>query len=286
MSHLGDTAPGASAAGWVTTGNGGSMGSTSVNGIQIAYDDTGGDGPPIVLSHGFLMDRTMFAPQVEVLAPHYRVITWDGRGHGETVDRGAPFSYWDLAADCLGLMDHLAIERAVVGGMSQGGFVSLRVALVAPERVRALILLDTQAGPEDPEVVPLYQAMLDEWVTTGPSDDIADVVAGLIIGEPTLAAEWVPKWRARPHESLAMPGRALVTREDITDRLAEIDAPALVVHGTADLSITMDKAEALAAGLPHCEGVAVIDGGTHAANLTHPGLVNSAVMSFVEGLPA
>jgi 3-oxoadipate enol-lactonase len=51
------------------------MGSTSVNGIEIAYDDTGGDGPPIVLSHGFLMDRTMFARQVEVLAPRYRVIT-------------------------------------------------------------------------------------------------------------------------------------------------------------------------------------------------------------------
>jgi 3-oxoadipate enol-lactonase len=262
------------------------MGSATVNGVQVAYDDTGGDGPTVLLSHGFLMDRTMFAPQVEVLRPHHRVITWDSRGHGDTVDDGKPFSYWDLAADCLGLMDHLGVDRALVGGMSQGGFVSLRVALTAPDRVLGLILLDTQAGTEDPEVVPLYQAMLDEWVTTGPSDDIAAVVAGLIIGEPELTAEWVPRWRARPHESLEMPGRALIDRDDITDRLGEIDAPALVVHGTADVSITMDKAIALAEGLPHCDGVVIIEGGTHAANLTHPGPVNEAVLAFVAGLPA
>jgi pimeloyl-ACP methyl ester carboxylesterase len=262
------------------------MESASVNGIQIAYDDTGGGGPPIVLAHGFLMDRSMFAPQVEVLAPRHRVITWDSRGHGDTVDTGVPFSYWDLAVDCLGLMDHLDIHRAVVGGMSQGGFVSLRVALCAPERVRGLILLDTQAGPEDPEVVPLYQAMLEEWVTTGPSQSIAEAVSGLILGDPGLSAEWVPRWWARPHESLEMPGRTLLFRDDITDRLSEIDAPALVVHGTADVSITMDKAETLAAGLSHCEGVVAIEGGTHSANLNRPEPVNAVVQAFVEGLPA
>jgi 3-oxoadipate enol-lactonase len=257
----------------------------SVDGVEMAYDDTGGDGPPIVLAHGFLMDRTMFAPQVEVLRNDHRVITWDSRGHGATVYDGQPFSYWDLADDCIGLMDHLGIDRAVVGGMSQGGFVSLRVALRDPGRVRGLILLDTQAGTEDPDVIPLYESMLDEWVTKGPSDEIADVVAGLIIGEPTLMEEWVPRWRARPHESLAMPGRALIARDDITDRLGEIDVPALVVHGTADISITMDKAQALAAGLPQSGRVVAIEGGTHSANLTHPGPVNEAVLAFVEGLP-
>jgi pimeloyl-ACP methyl ester carboxylesterase len=258
----------------------------SVNGVEVAYDDTGGDGPAVVLAHGFLMDRTMFAPQVEVLSGHHRVVTWDSRGHGDTVYDGQPFSYWDLADDCIGLMDHLGIDMAVVGGMSQGGFVSLRVALTAPDRVRGLILLDTQAGTEDPEVVPLYQAMLDEWVTVGPSDQIAEVVAGLILGQPALTEEWVPRWRARPHQSLAMPGRALITRDDVTDRLGEIGAPAVVVHGTADASITMDKARALAAGLPHGGDVVAVEGGTHSANLTHPGPVNEALLGFLAGLPA
>src|SRR6202050_918870 len=123
-----------------------------VNGQRIRFDDSGGSAPPVILSHGFLMDREMFAPQVQALAPDFRVITWDERGFGETEFDGEPFSYWDSAADCLGLLAHLGVDRAVLGGMSQGGFLSLRAALLAPERVRALVLMDTQAGHEEPPV--------------------------------------------------------------------------------------------------------------------------------------
>src|SRR5712691_5538863 len=125
------------------------MPTATVNGIDVAYADSGGDGPVIVLSHGYLMDHTMFDPQRAALAPEFRVITWDERGFGGT-PAPAPFSYWDSARDALGLLDHLGLDAAVLGGMSQGGFLSLRAALLAPERVRALVLLDTQAGVDDP----------------------------------------------------------------------------------------------------------------------------------------
>jgi pimeloyl-ACP methyl ester carboxylesterase len=261
------------------------MGRASFGGMQVAVDDTGGDGPAVVLAHGFLMDRSMFDPQVAALRDRYRVVTWDSRGFGDTVYDERPFTYWDLAADCIALLDHLGIERAVVGGMSQGGFVALRAALEAPGRVRALVLLDTQAGTEDPDVVPLYQGMVDEWVTTGPSDAIADVTAGLIIGEPGLSRSWISRWKARPHESLGVPAQTLLTRDDVTDRLGEITVPALVVHGTADVSISMDKAERLAAGLAGCDGVVTVEGGTHSANLTHPEAVNRAIRGFLDALP-
>ena len=127
-----------------------------VNRQRIRFDDSGGDGPAVILSHGFLMDREMFAPQLEALAPEFRVITWDERGFGETEFDGEPFTYWDSAGDCLGLLDYLGIDRAVLGGMSQGGFLSLRAAIMAPERVRALVLIDTQARVEDPERLPAY----------------------------------------------------------------------------------------------------------------------------------
>ena len=257
-----------------------------VNGVTLTYDDTGGDGPVVLLCHGFLMDRTMFDDQVAALRGAYRVICWDARGFGDTVYDDQPFTYWDSARDCLALMDHLGIDRAVIGGMSQGGFLALRAALLAPDRVRALILLDTQAGPEDAEVIPLYQGMVDEWVANGPSDELADASASLIIGEPALSATWTATWKARPQESLRNPGQALLERESIADRLGEITVPALVVHGTADVSISMDKAEALAAGLIGCSGVVAIEGGTHAANMTHPGVVNEAVVGFLAGLPA
>ena len=256
----------------------------AVNGVEIAYVDTGGDGPPVVLAHGFLMDRTMFAPQVAALRATYRVVTWDERGFGETVYDGAPFTYWDSADDCLALMDHLGIERAVVGGMSQGGFLSLRVALTAPERVRGLILLNTQAGPEDAEVVPLYQGMIDAWVADGPSDDLTAATASIILTDPVLSAHWIDIWQARDQATLAQPGAALLTRDSIEDRLGEIPHPALVVHGSADAAISGDKAQALADGLSGSEGVVLVDGGTHATNLTHPEETNAAIAEFLAHL--
>src|SRR5688572_29558993 len=160
------------------------MSYADVNGQRLYYEDSGGDGPAIVFSHGFLMDHEMFAPQVAVLAPEFRVITWDERGFGETEFDGKPFTYWDSARDCLGLLDHLGIEQAVLAGMSQGGYLSLRAALLAPERVRALVLISTQALPEPPEALPLYQAMLETWAAEGPGDALAEGVAGILIADP------------------------------------------------------------------------------------------------------
>jgi pimeloyl-ACP methyl ester carboxylesterase len=256
-----------------------------VNGQQIYFDDTGGSGPVVILAHGFLMDHEMFAPQVAALRDSYRVITWDERGFGQTNYDGNPFTYWDSAADCLALLTHLGIDRAVVGGMSQGGFLSLRAALTAPERVRGLILLDTQSGPEDAAHIEAYQGMIDTWLSAGPVHELASIVASIIINDPVEDAAWIAKWQARPKELMAQPSHTLMTRDDISDRLGEITCPALVVHGTDDTAITMDLAEALAAGLSGCGGVVKV-GGAHAASLTNPEPVNAAILEFLADLAA
>ena len=80
------------------------MPTATVNGTDICYADSGGTGPAVLLSHGFLMDHTMFDPQVAALAPEFRIITWDARAFGGTRAAGS-FSYWDGAADALGLLD-------------------------------------------------------------------------------------------------------------------------------------------------------------------------------------
>jgi 3-oxoadipate enol-lactonase len=257
----------------------------AANGQKIAYEDSGGAGPVVVLAHGFLMDRTMFAPQVAALRDSYRVITWDARGFGDTVFDGLPFTYWDLAHDCLALLDHLGIERAVVGGTSQGGFVALRLAMLAPERVEALLLFDSQAGTEDPALVPAMQATLDDWAANGPSSELADVIGDLLLGDANLKRTWIPRWMARDPATIAEPSRTLLTRDDVAGRLGTIDAPALVLHGTSDAAVGMDRAQALADGLPGCRGVVAIPEGSHAANLTHPGAVNDALVTFLASLP-
>jgi len=255
-----------------------------INGQRIRFEDSGGDGPPVVLSHGFLMDHEMFAPQVEAFSPEFRVITWDERGFGETEFDGEPFTYWDSARDCLGLLDHLGVERAVLGGMSQGGFLSMRAALLAPQRVRALVLIDTQSGPEDPERLPAYRQMQQTWLQVGPVDDLTQIIAGLIIGDPVLSERWIAKWRSLPREAMNEPTNCLFEREDITDRVGEITCPAIVFHGTADQSIEPDKAQALCERLPGCTGVVLIEGAPHASNLTHPEEVNGPLLAFLRSL--
>ncbi len=262
------------------------MPSASVNGIDINYSDSGGEGPAVVLSHGYLMDSTMFDDQVAALVPEYRVITWDERGHGGTA-ASTPFSYWDSADDVLGLLDHLGIDQAVLGGMSQGGFLSLRAALRSPDRVRALVLIDSQAGLENPALVPAYEEMEQTWLEHGP-EPVQDVVATIILGPadgPVAWQPWFTKWAAADREELRLAFRCLMDRDDLTGRLGEIGCPALVLHGTADAAIPMERAEALVDGLPGATTFVQIDGGSHASNMSHPDQVNAAMLEFLSSIP-
>jgi 3-oxoadipate enol-lactonase len=264
------------------------MPNTAVNGTEVSYTDTGGDGPVVVLSHGILMDQSMFAPQVQALAPEFRVITWDQRGHGQD-DRGqggtparGSFSYWDSARDLLGLLDHLGVQRAVLGGMSQGGFVSLRAALLAPDRVRALILIDTQAGLEDPATAGAYEQLHEVWREQGPAP-VQEVVSSIILG-PGQWPDWYAKWAAASMEEVSPAFRCLMDRDDLTGRLAEIGIPALIVHGSADPAIPLARAEELRDGLGGPARLAVIDGGTHASNVSHPAEVSAEILAFLREL--
>jgi len=264
------------------------MPTAAVNGIQVSYADSGGAGPAVVLSHGYLMDQSMFDAQVAALAPEFRVITWDERGHGGTSATG-PFSYWDSARDVLALLDHLGIEQAVLGGMSQGGFLSLRAALLAPQRVRGLILIDSQAGTEDEANRGGFEQLHQTWLDQGPGP-VQEVVAAIILG-PGQWDGWHAKWAEQYAQwapdnlgQLTWPFRCLMDRDDITGRLGEISCPALIIHGSADTAIPVAKAEALRDGLAGPTAFSLIDGAPHAANVTHPVPVNAEIAKFLRGL--
>ena len=254
------------------------MATAHLNGNEIFYVDHGGIGPAVILSHGFLMDHSMFDHQVAALKDKYRVVTWDERGFGGTPAIG-PFDYWDSANDVLALMDHLGIGGAYVGGMSQGGFVSLRVALLSPARVQGLILIDTQAGTEDPAVVEGYGQMRDVFISQGPAP-VQDVIASLILG-PGNWAEWFAKWEKLDKQGFAHAFDCLLNRDDVTDDLSSITARTLIVHGDADVAIPLSKAEAMRDRLGGKVTMCVVPGAPHAANMTHPEIVNSAILDFL-----
>lgn len=257
------------------------MPTADVDGQPVFYEDSGGDGPPVLFCHGFLMDRTMFDPQVEALGSEFRCIRMDGRGFGRTPVTG-PFTYWDLADDAVGVLDDAGVEDAPFVGMSQGGFLAIRAALRHPDRVKALVLIDTQAGAESEEAKAEYREMFDAWLTHGPVDELVGEVAGLILGDdPELKAEWIRKWKEKDPEELVHPAECLLGRDDLTDRLGEITCPALVVHGGRDQAIPMEVAEETAGRLPECSGLVRVPGAAHAPNLSHPGVVNPPLVEFL-----
>jgi pimeloyl-ACP methyl ester carboxylesterase len=251
-----------------------------VNGQHLYFEDSGGDGAPVLFSHGFLMDHEMFEPQVAALAGEFRCITWDERGFGQT-PATADFTYWDSADDALALLTHVGVDRAFLVGMSQGGFLSMRAALRSPDRVLGLGLIDTQSGLEADEARPVYDAMADDWETNGASDALTGAIAGIIMSPGYDHASWIAKWQAQPRDFLRTPYNTLVDRDDITDRLGEITAPAIVFHGEAEAAIPMEKAEELERELPKCDELVRIPGAGHASNLSHPDEVNGPLREFL-----
>lgn len=257
-----------------------------VNEQRIHYQDTGGSGPVLAFSHGLLMDHSMFAPQIAALRDRFRCIAWDERGHGLTAGDAplAPFSYYDSANDLAALLRHLEIPRAVLIGMSQGGYLSLRAALHHRELVRALVLIDTQAMPEDISKMPGYAQMLGDWAQNGLSAQTATTIEHIILGSGWAgAAEWKAKWaRIKPH-NLMQCFHTLGARDDVSPLLHDIHVPALVIHGDQDQAITLERAQAMANGLPNSR-MRVIGGAGHAANLTHADQVNPIIESFLATL--
>jgi pimeloyl-ACP methyl ester carboxylesterase len=253
---------------------------TTVNDGQVLeYTDHGGAGPVVVALHSFLMDGSMFAPQVEAWAGEFRVVTVDERGHGGTPAE-APFDYWDVARDVLALLDELGVERAAIVGTSQGGFIALRVALLAPDRVSALGLLGTSAAAEDPPVAASYRELAAGWVANGPVDPLLDTVATICLG-PMPAEDWKAKWRTVDGARFDRNLTTLVERDGLLDRLGEVRCPALVLHGSADAAYPVAKAQQIVDGVPGAEPLVVVEDGAHFLSLTDAAAVTPPLTEFL-----
>ena len=240
------------------------------------HDDVG-HGDPIVWSHGFMMDRTMFADVVERL-PEMRHITWDQRGFGEHLV-GRPFTLWDSADDLVRLLDSLGIERAILAGWSQGGFVSLRAALAESDRVSGLLLISTSAAEQPAESAVVYREMVERWLLDDDVGDLATTIADIILGSKTAAKHWIPRWlQARPNMAAAV-ADTLLDRDGIETRLDEVNVPAVVLHGTHDTAIPIHEGRDLAAALPDAELIEV-PAAPHGLPFTAPDRIADAVRAL------
>ena len=167
--------------------------------------------------------------------------------------------------------------------------MSLRAALTAPGRVRALVLIDSEAGLGNPAAAPGYEQLHRAWLEHGPGP-AQEVVASIILG-PGRWDGWYATWneqyaRWAPDDlgQLAWPFRCLMDRDDLTGRLAGITCPALIVHGTADAAIPVARAEAVRDRLGGPVTFIAVGGAAQASDLTHPDEVNQAILGFLTGL--
>ncbi|NPT59761.1 alpha/beta fold hydrolase [Paraburkholderia elongata] len=251
------------------------------NGLHLSYTDTGNvDKPAVVFSHGFLMDGSMFDTNIAVLKDHFRCITWDQRGFGKTGPVHQSFDFWDSALDLLGLLDHLEIASAALVGMSQGGFLSMRAALLEPARFRAICLISTRSGVDAQPVIDSFNHLKKTWSNNG-AGPVAENLRTLLIGEDFDAAGWVDAWHKIPRAGFDHPVEALTGRDDITERLAEITCPAIVFHGECDPAINIEHGRSLANGLPNLKEFVTVENAGHAPCLTHPQFVNRPLRDFL-----
>lgn len=265
------------------------MPSLERDGVSIFFEESGA-GRPIVLGHSFLCDGSMWAPQLGPLAERARVVNVDLRGHGRSGPVRRPFTLYDVVDDVVAVLDRLGIERAVWAGLSVGGMVALRAALCAPDRVAALVLLDTHAGAER-----RLQRLRFEMLGLGASllgvRPFLPLLLPLMFGRTTrqsnrrLVDDWSRRFATLHVPSIRRGLDAIVGRDSLLDRLAQIRVPSLVVVGTEDTSLPPACSEQIAARLPHASLVR-IPGAGHLSALEQPEAVNAAILAFLDGLPS
>ncbi|WP_068076694.1 alpha/beta fold hydrolase [Novosphingobium lentum] len=254
---------------------------TLPTGPTVSYEDSGGGGTPVIFSHGLFMDHTMFDAQVAEFAGAYRCITWDERAHGGT-GWNAPFTYWDSGRDLIALMDALGIHKCIHVGMSQGGLLGMRAAILAPERFTGIVQLATQAGTL--EGAEPFRAFIDGWKADGADADKLTFLTDLILGPGIDPAYWYAYWKTFTPDQLETAVAPLFAIDALYDRLHEVTVPVCTIHGLADFGTSHALAERVAREVPDPRGVTLIEDGPHAVNISHAAQVNAALRTFFDEL--
>lgn len=252
--------------------------------VGVAYDEAG-QGPAVVFSHGSMMDRTMFEPQLRALRDSYRVVAFDHRARGPRWE--GPYSLYDLADDCVRLLDSLEIERCVLAGMSMGGWTALRVVLGHPDRIDGLVLIASSglsySDAERSGWEQHYRPLLD---APSVGREFALGEARICFSEstrrdrPEMVGHWVERWAGYRGAAVYHEVCSWLMQDDISERLAAIDVPTMAVHGLADEAIAIEDARTTVAAMPSASLV-TIPGAGHTVNLESPVRVNAVLQAFL-----
>jgi 3-oxoadipate enol-lactonase len=261
----------------------------SLNNIHIAYSDHG-IGLPVIFLHAFPLNRTMWDREIAALLDEqrYRLVSLDWRGFGESDVVGEITTMDVLAGDIVALMDHLGIEKAVLCGLSMGGYVAFACWRQYAQRIGGLILADTRPVADTPEAQANREnlARLAEMQGT---TAIADLQLPRLISDYTRQHDPLVETRIRQMINAATPSgiaavsRGMARRADSSDLLAGISCPTVVITGQQDAIIPPSEAQAYAERIPGAQ-FAVIPNAGHLSNLEQPDIFLATISSFLRSL--
>jgi len=263
------------------------------NGTQVYVEDTGApsghpDAPAIVFGHGLLFSGRMFAAQVERLRDRYRCVTIDWRGQGKSPAPAGGYDMDTLSDDAVAVIESLGLGAVHYVGLSMGGFVGMRLAARRPELLRSLVLLDTSAGPEDPDKVSSYRLLAKVYGLLG-MRPVRSQVEPIMFG-PTFLADpaaqphldaFRAELKAVKRSGMKQAIYGVTDREPILDELDRITAPTLVVVGVDDVATPVAQAETIAAAIQGSRLEIVPDAG-HSSTIEQPKALSDLVEGFVE----
>lgn len=257
------------------------------DGARIFYE-VAGDGPPMLLLHGYPLSGALFARVRDALQDDYTVLTVDHRGYGLSEAPGTPDSVETYAEDALAVMDRLGFETAIVGGMSMGGPVALSMYEMAPDRFDGMVLIDTTASAASPPEAGLWEGTAEVARNKGKGPIITTLLPDMLTGETRLNEPAVSDYLTAIMEGSSVDSFiggavALAERPDFSGMLSEIDVPTLVVVGLEDSLYPVQVARDMAERIPDAD-LAIVPGGSHAAVFEAPGRVGSAIQEWAEGL--
>jgi 3-oxoadipate enol-lactonase len=238
------------------------------------------DAPVVVLSNALGAGVSMWEPQMAALAGRFRVVRYETRGHGGSPAPDGDLTIADLAADVLGLLDHLGVERASLAGVSLGGMTAMQVASTVPERVERLVLCCTAARIGTPEMweerirtvresgtAALAEATMQRWFTPA--------------ADPATVARFAAVLSATPDKGYAA-CCAAIRDMDLGEQLASIQAPTLVIAGRHDGSTPPEQGEQIAARIPGAR-LLIVEHGAHMSNVERAGEVTPAMLEHLGG---
>ena len=246
------------------------------DGIKLHYE-VHGSGPVLILTHGYSSTSAMWEGQIDALSKHHRLVLWDMRGHGQSDYPDDPSAYSEAhtVADIAALLDEVGARRAIVGGLSLGGYMSLAFYRTHPGRVSALLIIDTGPGFKKDDARAAWNRR---------AHDTGDRFEREGLAVLTSASRERSTVSHRDASGLAHAARGMLTQRDarVIESLPDIKVPALVVVGADDAPF-LAASDYMAAKIPGARKL-VIPAAGHAVNIDQPQAFIDAVLPFLDGV--